>query len=141
MDTVALASCRWSFRVGKRVGNLQCAAHMADLVVSDRHICYSAVRALVPLVFGGYKNRKTRLAEPAPSIFQDVAFEKNPLCILQFKMIFHDKRSPGSPSHKAQLSLLPDHTLEEMITADRNIPRQGRAGVNAQEADYIRRFQ
>ena len=47
------------------------------------------------MIPGRQKNRKPRLRETTPVVLQNVALEKNPLRILQFKMIFDDERASG----------------------------------------------
>src|SRR5438093_6930670 len=114
---------------------------MADLVVADYHIRHSAIRAPVRLILGGQKNGKTGLAEAAPTVLQHIAFEKNTLCILQFKVIFYYERPAGNTGYKARLSLLPDQWLEEMIATDLNICRRSRSRTSAKQDVFARSFQ
>src|SRR5262249_38802464 len=105
MNAVALpGQCDTSIG-GNTISHLQAAAHVADLRVANRNIGDFAERTDVGgadgLVLRTDDHPESGLGEPAPGIFQNVAFEENALRVLQFEQVLDNKRLAVPSANKA----------------------------------------
>ncbi len=125
VNAVAFPPGRGSFCIGQHVRELHTSAHVRNPVVAERYIHNLAKRTNIgTLILGCEKNRESFLGKTTPRILQDVSFEQQPLGILEFENVFHDKWFARSSSDEAGLPGFPGHGLVHMITADLDVGRR-----------------
>src|SRR5258708_32823528 len=121
VDAVAGAAGCFTAVVGKNGGDLHARGRVTHFAIADGHISYQtsgaqiAVSMRVGLVLGRQQQGVPLLAESPPRVLGDVAFKQHALSILEFEVVFDDKRIAVVAAHKAGLSGHPDHWLEEMV--------------------------
>src|ERR1700688_1137568 len=117
MDAVALAVESASAIVGQRIGNLQAGSYVTDGVVAYSYVCNLANRTGTgsSRILWRQHDSKAHLRKTAPGVFHYVAFDQNPLRILQFEQILDDERISVGSSHESQLALHPGQRLEHVI--------------------------
>src|SRR5258708_13150842 len=83
MNAIALAGGGGPTGVGERIGNIHSTRHMSNDTVTQCYIRDPAERADIGcLVPGGKDNGKAALSNPAPIVIQNIAPQKNALCLL-----------------------------------------------------------
>src|SRR5579872_2867950 len=130
MNAVAPAILRGASVIRQAVPNLQPTGDVADPDVPNGDVGDLAGGAYVPsalcLVLRPQQNGKAGLREPAPAVFEEVAFENDPLRVLELKQVLGDERTTVDAANESRLTLHPDHGLEQVVVADFDI--RGREG-------------
>src|ERR1700689_3815732 len=120
------------------------AADVAYPALANRNVGYKAIGAKAAvsagLVLGRQQNREAGLGKAGPVVLQNVAFEQNPLRILEFKQVLDDKRIAVEATHESGLSFQPGHGLEHVIAANFDITGRSSGLAASQQNDLTGGF-
>src|SRR5439155_201950 len=73
------------------------------------------IRISEELIFGSQNDGKSVLAEATPIIFQYISFKQHTPGILEYEVIFYDKRIARCSADVSGLAYFLDHCLEHVI--------------------------
>ncbi len=112
VNAIAPAILRGASIVRQAVPDLQPTGDVADSDVPDGDVGDLAdgtyVSTALCLVLRAQQNGKAGLREPAPAVFEEVAFEKDTLRILELKQVLGNERTTVDAAHESRLAFHPD---------------------------------